>query len=251
MAKLPDIARDMRINPEALDEEWLEQPELLYSYMELEAEAKRDLALAENHKSELRVQLKRQGATGGEALIGCKPTADNLDAWVRDQPEYVKARDTVTEAQAHLDKMQAAVAGMRERRVSLENLTTLVKIQYFSANTEMRDLNGYRMGLHNGRSVNVLRKNMASGAPTEESEKKTPKHKPADAEEVAKAPTADKPKRSRARKKEEVEESKETPGWPPEDLGDLNPPHPEDENYEPPVQSLRGRLRTSRGAKEQ
>jgi len=135
-----DFEEDIQIDPNALDVEWLNQSDLFLKYSAASAEADRVAKRAHETVKTIRSELRLEAAEGGEDLIGCKPTTDNVDAWVRTQDTYKKAKEDFHKREYEADILRGAVFAMRQRKDALEALVRLHGQNYFSGPTEPRNL---------------------------------------------------------------------------------------------------------------
>lgn len=135
-----DFEEDILIDESALDVEWLNQSDLFFKYSAALAEADRIAKRAHENLKTIRSELRLEAAEGGEDLIGTKPTADNVDAWVRIQDTYKKAKEDFHKREYEADILRGAVFAMRQRKDALENLVRLHGQSYFAGPTEPRNL---------------------------------------------------------------------------------------------------------------
>lgn len=135
-----NYSRDIEIDPEALDVEWLNQPNLFLAYSQKKAEADREAKLLHEEFKSIKAELRLQAAKLGAKGLGVKDTSDNLDAWVRNQEDYKEAKEKLIEAEYEADMLSAAVYAFNHRRSALENLAKLHGQQYFAGPTEPRNL---------------------------------------------------------------------------------------------------------------
>ena len=134
--------KDIRIRPDVLDIEWLEQPSLLLKYASKVAEAQRKLDHASERVKVVKADLVREAGENPEAVgLKAKPTVQAIESYCITNGDYQTARDAQTEAQYELSLLQAAVTSIHHRKAALENLVRLYGMQYFAGPTTPRDLN--------------------------------------------------------------------------------------------------------------
>jgi hypothetical protein len=138
-----DYTKDILIDQDALDVEWLNQPSLAMKYGKNWACCVEDLARAEEHLKIVQadlVDMVNQNPTKylGE---GIKPTIGNIDAYVIRHEDYKTAKDEVIKRQyevnvANIAKMEIG----NSRKSALENLVRLHGQNYFAGPSVPRDL---------------------------------------------------------------------------------------------------------------
>jgi len=149
-----DFKRDIKIDPDALDVEWLDQPDVMleYSLAQSEAEEEREDAKLEVEKAKDKVtetkakramEIRKNPSKHGLDKV----TDSSISAAVEIDKEVMKAKqryyDAVTEfnkAKYVYSKLHSAVKSFEQRKVSLENLVRLLGLQYFAAPATERNL---------------------------------------------------------------------------------------------------------------
>jgi len=130
-----DYRDDLRIDPDALDVEWLNQAELFAKYSRMAAEAKkRAKKKAERVKvvrSELMIEAKKLGEV---------KTDKQAEAYYRTHPDHQDAKEELFEAELEADILDGAVFAFHQRKVALENLAKLVVANYFASPEAPRNL---------------------------------------------------------------------------------------------------------------
>ena len=137
-----DYKQDLKINPDQLDVEWLEQPLLFHKYSAKSAEANQFVRKCEERVKMTRSQLILEASQGGEEVIGTgiKPTAANIEAYFRGHSDHIKAKQVLHEAEHEAEMLNSAVFAFHQRKSALENLTKLHGQNYFAGPTIPRDL---------------------------------------------------------------------------------------------------------------
>jgi len=98
-----DYEEDLAIDSQALDVEWLEQPQLLMRY-----------SIA---------------------------SAPNIEAFYREHQDHIDAKDELIESEYQAAVIRSAVFAFNQRKVALEELVRLHGMQYFAGPKAPRDLN--------------------------------------------------------------------------------------------------------------
>jgi hypothetical protein len=134
--------KDVEINPDDLDIEWLGQAALGRRYGENAALAKRNAALAEERIKVTRAELIREANADPEGTTGKeKPTSADIEAYYRTHPKHKQAKEDHIQAQYEADVAQVAHMEISlSRKAALENLVKLHGQQYFAGPRVPRDL---------------------------------------------------------------------------------------------------------------
>ncbi len=137
-----DYIEDLKINPDQLDIEWIEQPLLFHKYTAKSAEANKFVRKCEELVKVTRSELVLEAGTMGEAVLGkgIKSTATNIEAYFRNHATYKKVKETLHEAMYEQEMLANAVYAFHQRKVALENLTRLQGQNYFAGPTIPREL---------------------------------------------------------------------------------------------------------------
>lgn len=135
--------KDIVIDQDALDVEWLNQPALALRYGKHWACCVEDLARAEEHLKIVQADLVDMVNQDPAAYLGegIKPTIGNIDAYVIRHEDYKVAKDEVIKRQyevnvANIAKMEIG----NSRKSALENLVRLHGQNYFAGPSVPRDL---------------------------------------------------------------------------------------------------------------
>lgn len=137
-----NYSEDLRIDPDQLDVEWIEQPLLFHKYSALSAEANQFVRKCEERIKVVRSQLILDANQKGETVLGpkIKPIASNIEAYYRTHADHVAAKTALHEAQSEAEMLTNAVYAFHQRKVALENLTRLQGQNYFAGPTTPRNL---------------------------------------------------------------------------------------------------------------
>jgi hypothetical protein len=133
---------DMRISESDLDLEWLDQASLAMRYGRLWADAKKDVALAEEQIKIIRSELIHEANDDPVGTCGKdKPNAADIEAYYRNHRKHKKAKEDFIQAQYELDLLEVAKNEICfTRKMALENLVILHGQQYFAGPKVPRDL---------------------------------------------------------------------------------------------------------------
>ncbi len=130
-----DYTNDIKINPDALDVEWLRQPELYMKYCEAAANAKRAAATAMEKIKVIRSQLIKEAREEGLAK-----NAGQEEAYYRDHVSHKRAKAEWIEKEHVAAILHSAVFAFNQRKDALENLVRLAGQGYFATPEVPRDL---------------------------------------------------------------------------------------------------------------
>jgi hypothetical protein len=132
--------KDIRIDPDALDLEWLYQPRLMVEYARHSAEMSLHLdkqkSLLELKKAELDKKIRAHP----EKFEIAKPTETAISNAILMHPEYQEVEEQVWDAKYQMDIAKAAVRAIDGKKDALENLVRLHGQQYFAGPKLPRDL---------------------------------------------------------------------------------------------------------------
>jgi hypothetical protein len=135
-----DYREDLEIDPNALDIEFLEQPNKFMKYADLAAKAKKKVEQRHEELKVVRSEIVLEINKAGELPDGSKATVNAIEAYYRTREEHQEAKKALAQAQYEADLLDAAKMAFYHRKSSLENLASLMGMQYFSAPKEPRDL---------------------------------------------------------------------------------------------------------------
>lgn len=124
---------DLRIDEDALDREWLSQPELYLEYGEKLADAKEaegNLKLAvERERAVAYLDISKNPVSYG---LNEKPTKDAILATVSGLEEVQEVENDYNEAKKISSRLNSAVLAFEQRKSSLTKLTDLYLAGYYS-----------------------------------------------------------------------------------------------------------------------
>lgn len=131
---------DLRIDPNALDIEWLDQPKLYMQYAEEAADASREVDKTKERLEVTRAELDGEIRSKAEDKGEKKPTEGAILMQIQTHPRYQQAISDFNEAKYNQNMMNAAVKAFEQRKVALENLVRLHGSSYFAGPSIPREL---------------------------------------------------------------------------------------------------------------
>lgn len=135
--------KDIPIDGEALDLEWLNQPELEMRYIEQVSELRKDTMDAQEQVKIIRSELIREAHEDPEKTCNAKKaTGPQVEAYYRTHKDYQEAKEEAIEAQDAYEvakDMKDMVHFTRSK--ALENMVILHGQQYFAGPSVPQSLN--------------------------------------------------------------------------------------------------------------
>lgn len=135
-----DYEKDVSINEDALDIEWLIQPKLMLKYTQHEAEMKRNLEEAKSNLDILHADLDKKIRTEPEKFGLDKITETAIKNAIQSTTKFKEAQEEIREAEYEVNMAVAAVRSIYGKKEALENLVRLFGQQYFAGPSVPRDL---------------------------------------------------------------------------------------------------------------
>jgi len=135
MNKKPDSLREFdffNLNELRLDEEWINQPKLYYTYAAKLARRRKRHEQAKANLNVVESELSREMRRIPKIFGIDKVSESAIEKFIPLQHSYKEALEKVIEAKHEMDIMQAAVDALDHRKKALENLTHLYAMNYFS-----------------------------------------------------------------------------------------------------------------------
>ena len=131
---------DIRIDPTALDVEWLEQPELMrkYAVHAAEMEKLRDAAKERLDVGKARIEMEIRNDPKKFGLE--KVTEGSVQSTILLQDEYRQLVQEYNNSKYEYGVAVAAVRAVDQRKTALENLVKLLTTSYFAGPKAPRDL---------------------------------------------------------------------------------------------------------------
>lgn len=132
--------KDVTIDVNALDVEWIDQPRILLRYAKNAAECRSMLDSAKEELDYTKAELDKKVRTNPEKYGLEKVTEGAIQNIILTSKEYQAANDNFLKAKFDVDIAQAAVQAINQRKDALENLVKLHGMQYFAGPKVPRDL---------------------------------------------------------------------------------------------------------------
>lgn len=142
-----NYAEDVKIDPDALDVEWLGQPELMRKYAKHSADTKRAMDEAKERFEIGRARIEMDIRSDPAAYGLSKATEASIQSMILLQKEYQELSREYQEARYENDVAIAVVRAVDQRKTALENLVRLLSASYFAGPQTPRDL--YQENLEN------------------------------------------------------------------------------------------------------
>ena len=135
-----DYTKDIAIDVEALDLEWLEQPSLMMKYSKNAADCKRTRDIAKEGVDLIKAEIdkdirKNPGDYGVEKI-----TETVVMNAILEEVDYQSAMTTYIDARHSADVAAAAVSAFEQRKQALEGLVKLFGLQYFAGPSVPRNI---------------------------------------------------------------------------------------------------------------
>jgi len=135
-----DYEKDVNIDPNSLDVEWLEQPNLMLKYGRIAAQTKMDMDKAKERLEVVKAELDKDIRLNPEKYGISKLTEGVVASTIFLQPEYKEVSEAYIEASYEFNMARYAVQAISDRKDALENLVKLHGMQYFAGPSAPRDL---------------------------------------------------------------------------------------------------------------
>ena len=135
-----NYAEDVKIDPDALDVEWLEQPELMRKYAKHCADTKRAMDEAKERFEIGRARIEMDVRSDPAAYGLSKPTEAGIQSTILLQESYQNLVHKYNEAKYEYEIALAGVRSIDQKKTALENLVKLLAASYFAGPQSPRDL---------------------------------------------------------------------------------------------------------------
>ena len=132
--------KEVGIDPDSLDIEWLAQPQLFLKYSEAAAEARKELDLAKEKLDVVRAQLDKKIREDPDKFGLKKITEAVVSNTIVTQEEFRACFQEMVDAKYQADLLSKVVAAFDQRKSALENLVRLYGQGYFAGPQEPREL---------------------------------------------------------------------------------------------------------------
>jgi hypothetical protein len=131
---------DIRIDEDALDIEWLNQPRLMLKYSKISAEAKMEMLLRKENLDLVKADLDKEIRSDPEKFGIVKITETAVSNTIISHKLYKEANTAYLQAQYEADIAKGAVSAVEHKKDALENLVRLFGQNYFAGPQVPRDL---------------------------------------------------------------------------------------------------------------
>lgn len=131
---------DIRIDCEALDVEWIYQPELMRRYTKYAAFTKQQLDAAKERMDVGKARIEMEIRKNPQEFGIDKATESAIQSTILLQEEYQTLSQNHINARYENDIANGAVRAMDQKKTALENLVKLLSASYFAAPQAVRNL---------------------------------------------------------------------------------------------------------------
>jgi len=132
--------KDIQIDNQALDVEWLNQASLTFSYTKHAAEMRKALDLQREKLNVVKAELDSDIRSSPEVYDIVKITENAVQAAITQTSKYQEAYNIFLEHKYDLDIADGAVRALQDKKAALENLVRLHGASYFAGPSIPRDL---------------------------------------------------------------------------------------------------------------
>ena len=135
-----DYKKDILIDPDNLDLECLNQPNLYMQYAELQAEARKEYDLAKRELDRATASLGNEVRKNPEHYGVSKVTNDAILSVIATDKYVETAQQRVIQARYEQELLSYVLSALDQRKRSLNNLVVLHGQQYFAGPENIRPL---------------------------------------------------------------------------------------------------------------
>jgi hypothetical protein len=139
-----DYEKDIHIDEQSLDVEWLEQPSLMMKYARISANARMELDRAKEELEFTRATLDKEIRSDPDKYGIDKVTEAVVLATIMIHKDYKEANNALINAKFESDIASSAIRAIDARKDALENLVRLHGMQYFAGPSIPRDITSER-----------------------------------------------------------------------------------------------------------
>jgi len=139
-----DYEKDIEIDAELLDSEWLDQPSKMLKYTKHCARMEKERDEAKEALELVKAELDKEIRTNPDKFKVEKITDKVVEATVQMQPAYKEANAEYLEAKFEYNVARGAVDAFDQRKTALENLVRLHNAGYFAGPSVPHDLSAMR-----------------------------------------------------------------------------------------------------------
>jgi len=131
---------DIQIDCNALDVEWVQQPELMRKYSNYAADTRREVDNTKERLDVGKAKLELEVRQSPEQFGLEKVTESAIQSTILLQQEYQNLIKEYNDAKYENNVAEAAVRAVDQRKTALENLVRLLAASYFAGPQSPRDL---------------------------------------------------------------------------------------------------------------
>ena len=139
-----DYEKDIVIDENSLDLEWLEQPALMMKYSRHAAKMRREIDEVKQNLDIVKAEVDQKIRKNPGKYKIEKVTEGAISSAILVDNDYQEAYSAYLDAKYEADIAQSAVYAFEQRKSALENLVRLHGQQYFAGPKVPRDLNWER-----------------------------------------------------------------------------------------------------------
>lgn len=150
-----DYEKDIQIDPEALDVEWLNQAELMRKYSKHAADMKYQMDNLKERMEWTKAEVEMKIRSTPEAYGLVKVTESAIQSTLLLEPDYTKVQGEYNESRYEYDVAMAAVRAVDQKKNALENLVKLLSLSYFAGPISPRDLSQESMNQSSQKKTNA------------------------------------------------------------------------------------------------
>jgi len=132
--------KDVSIDPEQLDVEWLGQPGLIFKYSKKSAEVQQELSNAKEALELTKATLDKKIRSNPEKYGIEKITETVVSNTIISQEDFKEANQVYQEAQFEVNILRGVMDALNNKKSALENLVKLHGQNYFAGPSVPRDL---------------------------------------------------------------------------------------------------------------
>lgn len=145
---------DLKIDESALDIEWLEQPELMFTYAKEAAEKMKLRDLAKEKVDFTYAVIEKDVRENPKNYDLEKTTEGAIRSAVLTSDDYTESVEEYHSAKYEYELAKGAVTAIDSRKIALENLVKLHGQSYFAGPKVPRDISQIRKSGKNKQSIN-------------------------------------------------------------------------------------------------
>jgi len=142
-----DYSKDIKVDKNKLEEEWLEQPSLFLYYAEAHAEAIFERDKAKSNMDYVYSVLYSKFKNNWQEYFDSKPTEPALKEKINTHEKYRKAEKRYIKANRNVNVLLSAKTAFDHRKRALENLVSL-KISGFYSEPKNKNKSKLEGGAH-------------------------------------------------------------------------------------------------------